>query len=318
VFKWENCSARDVLKNGTSKNANAHSVHQRSPVFCTSIARVHLHIDLEVVHEPSKGEPRINWRFFVSHRLVRWPFNVLPLLVNGSNRSHWRPCIMFAILNHPWQIRTPDKKSLGNQKAWIMKTVIATCFYFHLLIGCAAQRVQEEKTVEAMTNVRKRLGEKKSCSIQMIQPVFKSSLWSFGWIAGNRSLIFSFVTAKGSNTLQATINNPANPTDCAANPCGTVTFSISSTGYQKIDYSITGLSPGKHGLHVHTEPIGADCASAGGHWNPTGEDHGTNLFKQRHVGDLETFLLMLLASRKALCMLIHLSKEIAGYWDARS
>jgi Cu-Zn family superoxide dismutase len=46
-----------------------------------------------------------------------------------------------------------------------------------------------------------------------------------------------------------------------------------------------GLDPGRHGLHVHEtgvcDPAGDRAfASAGGHYNPTGEEHG------RHAGDL--------------------------------
>ncbi|KAL3918746.1 MAG: hypothetical protein SGARI_007383, partial [Bacillariaceae sp.] len=61
----------------------------------------------------------------------------------------------------------------------------------------------------------------------------------------------------------------------------------------KIEYRIEGLSDGLHGLHVHEYMIGGadgmdpeDCASTGGHWNPEGTDHGTNLDFQRHIGDM--------------------------------
>jgi superoxide dismutase, Cu-Zn family len=49
-----------------------------------------------------------------------------------------------------------------------------------------------------------------------------------------------------------------------------------------------------HGMHVHEFRIGTggdtSCLSTGGHWNPDGMNHGTNLDWQRHVGDLGNIL----------------------------
>ena len=53
------------------------------------------------------------------------------------------------------------------------------------------------------------------------------------------------------------------------------------------------LSPGSHGAHVHmtgacTPP---DFASAGGHWNPTGRQHGRNNPQGMHLGDLPNLMI---------------------------
>jgi Cu-Zn family superoxide dismutase len=52
-----------------------------------------------------------------------------------------------------------------------------------------------------------------------------------------------------------------------------------------ISGTITGLSEGKHGFHIHEfGDLSDGCDSAGGHYNPTGVDHGD--IDNGHVGDL--------------------------------
>lgn len=68
---------------------------------------------------------------------------------------------------------------------------------------------------------------------------------------------------------------------------GTVTFTKVDGGV-RIVAEIKGLTPGKHGFHVHekgdcTKP---DGSSAGGHFNPAKAPHGGPDDAQRHVGDL--------------------------------
>jgi superoxide dismutase, Cu-Zn family len=59
-------------------------------------------------------------------------------------------------------------------------------------------------------------------------------------------------------------------------------------GPTHITYNITGLTPGgEHGFHVHQSGDLSDgCASAGGHYNPFGKEHGAPTDAVRHVGDL--------------------------------
>lgn len=68
---------------------------------------------------------------------------------------------------------------------------------------------------------------------------------------------------------------------------GTVTFEQMEGGIH-VSASITGLTPGSHGFHIHEN---GDCSapdgtSAGGHFNPAGVDHGGPGSEVKHVGDL--------------------------------
>ncbi|CAK9785928.1 superoxide dismutase 1, soluble [Cutaneotrichosporon oleaginosum] len=56
----------------------------------------------------------------------------------------------------------------------------------------------------------------------------------------------------------------------------------------KITGQISGLSPGKHGFHVHAygDIFTQGCTSTGGHYNPFNRTHGAPSDRVRHVGDL--------------------------------
>lgn len=52
--------------------------------------------------------------------------------------------------------------------------------------------------------------------------------------------------------------------------------------------TLTGLSPGQHGFHVHEKGdcSAPDATSAGGHFNPTGQPHGHPAHERHHLGDM--------------------------------
>ena len=68
---------------------------------------------------------------------------------------------------------------------------------------------------------------------------------------------------------------------------GKVTFRQVSGGVEVIA-DIEGLTPGKHGFHIHEKGdcSAPDFASAGGHFNPDGKKHGGPDSPERHIGDL--------------------------------
>jgi Cu-Zn family superoxide dismutase len=68
---------------------------------------------------------------------------------------------------------------------------------------------------------------------------------------------------------------------------GTVTFTEEADGV-KVHAEITGLTPGKHGFHVHEfgDCSAPDLTSAGGHFNPTNGPHAGPDASERHEGDM--------------------------------
>jgi Cu-Zn family superoxide dismutase len=79
--------------------------------------------------------------------------------------------------------------------------------------------------------------------------------------------------------------------DRAGAAVGFARFSEDSGGRLHVTVHAEGLTPGLHGLHLHA--VGAcdgsttpPFASAGGHYNPTGHQHGTENPHGHHAGDL--------------------------------
>ena len=71
------------------------------------------------------------------------------------------------------------------------------------------------------------------------------------------------------------------------NVTGLVTFTKSGDAV-KVVADVTGLTPGKHGFHIHEfgDCSSTDGNSAGGHFNPTHKQHGAPDASERHAGDL--------------------------------
>ena len=67
---------------------------------------------------------------------------------------------------------------------------------------------------------------------------------------------------------------------------GHVFFKETQRGLQ-IKISISGISPGKHGLHIHEYgDLTEGCSSLCSHFNPTKSVHGGRNSEERHLGDL--------------------------------
>ena len=68
---------------------------------------------------------------------------------------------------------------------------------------------------------------------------------------------------------------------------GKVTFTKEGN-VVKIIADIKGLSPGKHGFHIHEKGdcSAPDATSAGGHFNPRSMQHSGHQTTERHTGDM--------------------------------
>ena len=73
---------------------------------------------------------------------------------------------------------------------------------------------------------------------------------------------------------------------------GTAIFKEMSNGNVQLDVNLSGLMAGNHAVHLHQtgDCSAADGSSAGGHWNPTGVNHGNRAtdidFHQGDIGNL--------------------------------
>lgn len=68
---------------------------------------------------------------------------------------------------------------------------------------------------------------------------------------------------------------------------GWVTFTKEGDGV-RVHGEFSGLEQGKHGFHIHQygDCRAADGTSAGGHFNPAGNDHAARTDSVRHMGDM--------------------------------
>jgi Cu-Zn family superoxide dismutase len=112
----------------------------------------------------------------------------------------------------------------------------------------------------------------------------------------NRALIFAVplaVVLAGCQTVadEAPNERLGQATLRLANGLPGGTAQVLASGAQvNISIAVVGLSPGTHGVHLHM--TGAcdtpDFATAGGHLNPAGHQHGASNPAGAHLGDLPT------------------------------
>ncbi|MDG4950821.1 superoxide dismutase family protein [Weeksellaceae bacterium KMM 9724] len=72
-----------------------------------------------------------------------------------------------------------------------------------------------------------------------------------------------------------------------SNLSGTATFTQVNNEVT-LEVNLEGITPGEHAIHVHEKGdcSAPDATSAGGHWNPTGAEHGKFDMDPFHMGDI--------------------------------
>lgn len=94
-------------------------------------------------------------------------------------------------------------------------------------------------------------------------------------------------SATAAATAPVTATASAEVRDAAGVVLGTLIVSDAGGGVS-LSGMLHGVTPGEHAIHIHT--VGSceapDFASAGGHWNPTNRQHGTDNPDGPHAGDL--------------------------------
>ena len=96
------------------------------------------------------------------------------------------------------------------------------------------------------------------------------------------ALAASGIASAGGPKATATLESRSEST-----ATGKVTFT-QSRGKVKMKVVVEGLTPGSHAIHLHEKGdcSAPDATSAGGHWNPSSENHGKWGHYPFHHGDL--------------------------------
>ena len=96
----------------------------------------------------------------------------------------------------------------------------------------------------------------------------------------------AIVAADSAKSAMAEIHGAGDTRDAIK---GMAMFTVEGSGV-KIVVDVTGLKPGKHGIHIHekTDLSDAKLMGAGGHFNPGGAEHkhSSPTDPKRHAGDL--------------------------------
>jgi Cu-Zn family superoxide dismutase len=92
--------------------------------------------------------------------------------------------------------------------------------------------------------------------------------------------VFAFTSAYAAPT-QVTLK------DGKGTNVGTATITPLAKGV-KIDLELHGVTPGEHAFHIHENGVctGPKFDSAGGHFNPEHHEHGFDMVKGFHDGDM--------------------------------
>lgn len=88
---------------------------------------------------------------------------------------------------------------------------------------------------------------------------------------------------------------------------GDIVFKSQKDNSTKVIINISGLTPGKHGFHIHEYgDLREGCSSLCSHFNPFNQVHGGRDSVKRHVGDLGNII----ADKNGKCKMTFIDKRI--------
>lgn len=110
---------------------------------------------------------------------------------------------------------------------------------------------------------------------------------SLAWAAVGALALAGCSTLGGTPTTLPVADATAQLRDAAGADRGRVDIFKDGTGL-RVEVVARGFAPGTYGMHIHTtgQCTPPDFTSAGGHWNPTGAQHGRDNPMGAHHGDL--------------------------------
>lgn len=107
-------------------------------------------------------------------------------------------------------------------------------------------------------------------------------------VTDNSAMVDAMANDAMANGAVVATSANADLVDAQGAGAGTATASTDASGAVKITLSATGLTPGVHGVHIHTtgKCEGPKFETAGSHWNPTSKQHGAENANGPHAGDM--------------------------------
>jgi Cu-Zn family superoxide dismutase len=107
-------------------------------------------------------------------------------------------------------------------------------------------------------------------------------------LVGLASLALTVAVTASATAAGAAMHAGANIVDGTGQTIGWARFTEDADGQLHLNVQVAGLTPGRHGIHLHAigSCVGPAFASAGGHHNPLGAQHGLDNPGGAHAGDL--------------------------------
>jgi Cu-Zn family superoxide dismutase len=109
-----------------------------------------------------------------------------------------------------------------------------------------------------------------------------------GPLAGLALLALTAAVTASVTTAEGAVHASARIIDGAGQTVGWARLTEDAAGQLHLNVQVAGLPPGRHGIHMHAvgQCVGPAFASAGGHHNPLGAEHGLDNPAGAHAGDL--------------------------------